>query len=190
MNISEGDDGLKGILELLRACEEDPSGNELDALMLRLRMVARRHLPAASPLRHGLDSEDLAQEGLLQLIRNLDRFRGKTIGEFLAFASAVISQQAAKQARWQQVRRPELRGGEDAAEHATDLNTPSNDVIAEEDAARLRELVEGLAEPYREALRMRLEGKSNLEIAAELNVREDVIRKRLSRALKEIHGQW
>ena len=37
---------------------------------------------------------------------------------------------------------------------------------------------------------MRLEGKSNLEIAAELNVREDVIRKRLSRALKEIHGQW
>jgi RNA polymerase sigma factor (sigma-70 family) len=190
MNISDDDDGLKAILKLLRSCKADPSGKEIDDLMISLRSFARRHLPTTSPLRHGFDSEDLAQEGVVQLIANLDRFRGKTIGEFLSFASAIINQQAAKQARWQKVRRSELRSFEDVADQASDLNTPSTDAIKGEETKRAHQLVHELPEPYRETVLMRFEGKSYTDIANILSVSEEVIRKRFSRALKIIQSQW
>lgn len=187
---SAPDDGLEAMLEMLRACRGDLDVANLAPLVDKLRSMARRHLPAGSGLRRGFDSEDLAQEGLLQLLANLDRFRGTTVAELLAFAKAIVGQQAARQARWQRVRNPELRGGADAADHAEEDRTPSTDAMAAEDKQRLLELVEGLAEPYRSTLRMRLEGKTNLEIAAELGLREELVRKRLSRALKDLHGRW
>ena len=183
----EGD--LLVMLDLLRACRDEPGGAPLAEFVARLRRMARRHLPTHSILRRGLDSEDLAQEGLLQLLKNLDRFRGTTVAEFLAFANAILGQQAARQARWQDVRKKELRGG-DAAAHAEEPRTPVSEAMAAEEVRRLRRLVGELAEPYRTALRMRLDGRTNLEIAAELGVREDLVRKRLSRALKELHGRW
>jgi len=183
----EGD--LLVMLDLLRACRDEPGGAPLAEFLARLRRMARRHLPTHSILRRGLDSEDLAQEGLLQLLKNLDQFRGATVAEFLAFANAIIGQQAARQARWQDVRKKELRGG-DAAAHAEEPRTPVSEAMAAEEVRRLRRLVGELAEPYRTALRMRLDGRTNLEIAAELGVREDLVRKRLSRALKELHGRW
>ncbi|MDA7936530.1 RNA polymerase sigma factor [bacterium] len=190
MNISDGDDGLEAILRLLGACKSDPSGKEVEDLMINLRSIARRHLPATSPLRNGFDSEDLAQEGVIQLIANLDRFRGKTIGEFLSFANAIINQQAAKQARWQKVRRSELRSFENVAEQVSDLSTPSTDAIKEEETKRAKMLVHELAEPYRETVLLRFEGKSYTEIADLLSVSEEVVRKRFSRALKVIQSQW
>ena len=190
MDLSGSEDGLQPILKLLRACKVDPSGSEIEELMINLRSIARRHLPTTSALRHGLDSEDLAQEGVVQLIANLERFRGNTIGEFLAFANAVINQQTAKQARWQKGRKPELRSYEDAQDHATDLNTPSKDAIQEEETQRAKKLVHELPEPYRETVLLRFEGKSYTEIANLLSVSEEVVRKRFSRALKTIQSQW
>ena len=190
MNISDDEDGLQQVLKLFRACKTEPSGKEVQELMVGLRAISRRHLPSSSPLRNGLDSEDLAQEGVLQLIANLDRFRGNTLGEFFAFASAVINQQAAKQARWQKVRKLELRSYEDAQDHATDLNTPSKDAIQEEETQRAKKLVHELPEPYRETVLLRFEGKSYTEIANILSVSEEVVRKRFSRALKIIQSQW
>jgi DNA-directed RNA polymerase specialized sigma24 family protein len=39
-------------------------------------------------------------------------------------------------------------------------------------------------------LQQRLNGLSNAEIAATLGLREDLVRKRLSRALKELKHRW
>lgn len=158
--------------------------------MTRLRRIARSRLPIRSALRIGLDSEDLSQEGVVQLIANLDRFRGTTMAEFLSFAKAIISQQVVRQARWQGVRRAELERGPDVSEQPAATDSPSANVMSDEAKQKLRRLVGSLREEYRDPLLLRLEGLSNADIAARLALREDLVRKRLSRALKELHGKW
>ena len=189
-SLDEADVSLEGFLKDLRACKGAAGEVRLGKLLLRLRVIARRHLPVTSNLRIGLDSEDLAQEGVVHLLSNIDRFRGTTWGEFFAFAAAIVEQQAAAQARWQRVRKPELRSQEDAQDHARHAQTPSNNAESKEDKLRLHRLLATLSEPYRAALELRLAGKSNLEIAAILGCREDLVRKRLSRALAILQGQW
>ena len=183
------DPDLQELLDELRSCE-DASSSALASLMTRLRRIARSRLPIRSALRIGFDSEDLSQEGLVQLIANLDHFRGTTMAEFLSFANAIISQQVVRQARWQDVRRTELHGGPEVSEQPAATDTPSANVMSDEAKTKLRTLVSSLREEYREPLVLRLEGLSNADIAARLALREDLVRKRLSRALKELHGRW
>src|SRR5436190_13889523 len=83
---------LRQLLSEIRRAAATPGAQVLIAWLPRLRAMARQHLPSQSPLRAGLDSEDLLQEGLLQLVRNVDRFRGSTWAEFLAFVHAILAQ--------------------------------------------------------------------------------------------------
>ena len=188
--LDEADVSLEEFLKDLRACRGASKDVRLGNILLKLRWIARRHLPGTSSLRIGLDSEDLAQEGIVHLLTNIDRFRGDTWSEFFAFAAAIVSQQAAAQARWQRVRKPELRSHEDAHDHARDAKTPSADAEHAEERQRLHSLLAKLSEPYRTPLELRLAGKSNQEIAAILGCKEDLVRKRLSRALAILQGQW
>lgn len=188
--MDEADVSLEEFLKDLRACRGASKDVRLGNILLKLRWIARRHLPGTSSLRIGLDSEDLAQEGIVHLLTNIDRFRGDTWSEFFAFAAAIVSQQAAAQARWQRVRKPELRSHEDAHDHARDAKTPSADAEHAEERQRLHSLLAKLSEPYRTPLELRLAGKSNQEIAAIMGCKEDLVRKRLSRALAILQGQW
>jgi len=52
-------------------------------------------------------------------------------------------------------------------------------LLAEHEA--LTRALEKIAEPYRDALRLSLDGRSNLQIAAELGIRYNTVRSRLSR---------
>lgn len=184
------EDRLQDLLKELRTLRDEGSQGNLEALVVKLRRIARRYLPGQSALRSGLDSEDLAHEGLLQLIQRVDDFRGSTMAEFLAFAKAVVGQQAIRQARRQSVRRRELRAREQSTDHAVDTRTPSADAAHQEDRRRLQQLLETLSDEHRSVLQQRLNGLSNAEIAATLGLREDLVRKRLSRALKELKHRW
>ena len=183
------DPDLQELLDELRSCEAGSSA-ALASLMTRLRRIGRSRLAIRSTLRIGFDTEDLSQEGLVQLIANLDRFRGTTMAEFLSFANSIISQQVIRQARWQGVRRTELQGGPEVSEQPAATDSPSANVMSDEAKQKLRRLVGSLREEFREPLLLRLEGLSNTDIAARLALREDLVRKRLSRALKELHGKW
>jgi RNA polymerase sigma-70 factor (ECF subfamily) len=165
-------------------------GRGLLDLSVRLRAMARRHLPGGSPLRFGLDSEDLAQEGLLQLVRHVDRFEGRSWPEFLAFARAVISQKASEAARRQSVRKAERGPSVASVDAATPDPTPSVDAMASEDRRRLRELVGTLPEIYRDAMSLRLEGCEIADVARSLDISEPAARKRLSRALQMMKERW
>lgn len=185
------DERLADLLRELRKLRAEHEATEsITDFMSKLRSISRRYLPQRSVLRDGLDSEDLAQEGLVHLIQNVDQFRGQTMAEFLAFAKVVVRQQAVRQVRWQGVRRRELGATEDAEDHARDVRSPSADVVLEEDKSKLRMLLSTLSEAHQQPLRMRLDGMSNAEIADRLGLREDLVRKRLSRALKELQDKW
>jgi RNA polymerase sigma factor (sigma-70 family) len=181
---------LAALLAELRGVRDASVADLLVGLLPRLRHMARRHLPAHSPLRLGIDSEDLMQDGLLQLVNEVDRFRGGTWPEFLAFVHSLLAQKAAYQARRQRVRLKELNPTHAAADMAASQDTPSVNVSSSEDQARLRLLVEELADPYRTVMRLRLEGRDHGKIATTLGISGAAARQRLARAIKMIQERW
>ncbi|MCB9877605.1 MAG: sigma-70 family RNA polymerase sigma factor [Planctomycetes bacterium] len=188
----EGRD-LESVLSELRELAGREGGGgpaSLLALWVRIRNMARKHLPPYSSLRAGLDSEDLAQEGLLHLVRNIERFRGCTWPEFLAFAHAVVQQKVGQQARRMNVRSGEFFGEVADDQMSGEQVTPSVDAMAGEDRRRLRELMAGLPESYREPLMLRLNGHENAEIAARLGLTPVALRQRMSRAMKMLQERW
>ena len=181
---------LQQLLQELRAAATSPSNAALLQWLPRLRTMARRHLPAHSPLRVGLDSEDLLQEGLLHLVRNVDQFRGATWGEFLKFVHSILAQKKGQQFRRQQVRARELAPAAASEDLAEDGTTPSVDAMAAEDRRRVRQLVLELPEPYRTTMELRLAGLSNEELAQRLGLGAEALRQRLSRAVRMLKERW
>jgi RNA polymerase sigma factor (sigma-70 family) len=181
---------LAALLKELRGVRDASVAQLLVSFLPRLRHMARRHLPAQSPLRLGIDSEDLVQEGLLQLVNEVDRFRGSTWPEFLAFVHSLFAQKAAQQARRQRVRKGELGSVHEAADLVGGEATPSVNLSSSEDRKRLRRLLGELAEPYKTVMRLRLDGLDHGEIASKLGITAATARQRLSRAIKMMQERW
>jgi RNA polymerase sigma-70 factor, ECF subfamily len=183
-------DDLAALLVELRGSRDSAPATLLFGLLPRLRAMARRHLPPHSPLRAGLDSEDLLQEGLLQLLQNVSQFRGTTWPEFLAFVHSILNQKAVNQVRRQRVRRAEFEPVAQAESLPAEQPTPSVDFAAAEDRRRVQRMVQQLPEPYRAAMLLRIEGLDNAEIAARFALPQDLVRQRLSRAVKLLQERW
>lgn len=174
----------------LRGMRDASSAELLTRILPRLRTMARQNLPPKSQLRLGFDSEDLLQEGLLQLVRQVDTFRGTTWAEFLAFAHSILTQKTAQQARRHTVRRNEFQSTFDSSALPSDDPTPSVNASTAEDKKRVKLLVGTLPEPYREAIELRLQGFENQAIAERLGISEEAVRQRLSRAVKMLQERW
>lgn len=183
-------DDLQQLLAAMRALGAAPDAAALREFLPRLKSMARRHLTAGSALRAMIDSEDLLQEGLLQLVRTADQFRGGTWPEFLAFVHAVLAQKKVQQVRRHQVRANEFRDNVPNEDVPAVQPTPSVDMMAQEDRARLRQLIAGLAEPYRTTLQLRLEGVENQDLAQRLGITPEALRQRLSRAVRMLQERW
>lgn len=181
---------LDELIATMRRAAGDLQSTILLGWLPRLRHMARRHLPTNSPLRQGLDSEDLLQEGLLHLVRHVESFRGATWPEFLAFVHTVLAQKAGQQARRAKVRHRENTSQGDAAELPAQHPSPSVDAMAGEDRSRLRDLVAGLPEPYRTTMQLRIDGIEPDAIAARLEITGDALRQRLSRAVRMLKDRW
>ena len=183
-------DDLQQLVSAMSALGATPTAGALAEFLPRLRHMARRHLPAESSLRAMIDSEDLLQEGLLQLVRNVDQFRGGSWPEFLAFVHAILAQKKQQHARRHQVRAGEFDAAPAQDSLPSGQASPSVDAMAQEDRLRLRQLIGALAEPYRTTLQLRLEGHDNDEIARRLCISDEALRQRLSRAVRMLQERW
>lgn len=181
---------LAELLAELRGLRDAAPSERIVAILPRLRAMVRKHMPHKSPLRLGLDSEDLVQEGLMHLVRKLDAFRGVTWGEFLAFVHSILAQKTAQQARRQQPRRGELAAQADAAAVPSSDPSPSVDVARAEDRRRVLLLVRALPASYRTPIELRLQGHDNEAIAARLGLTIETVRQRLSRGIRMLQERW
>ena len=181
---------LEELLGAMRAAANDPQSAVLLEWLPRLRRMARSHFPAHSPLRVGFDSEDLVQEGLLQLVRTVDAFRGTTWPEFLAFVHAVLAQKKGQHVRRHAVRQKEFAPEACSSSVAGPQATPSVDAMAAEDRAKVRRLVNELPEPYRTTMLLRLDGLDADALSARLGITAEALRQRLSRAVRLLQERW
>ena len=183
---------LEQLLAELRAARSEPSAL-LRRFCSHLHQMARKHLPAGDALRRVLDSEDLAQETLLELIRGIDRFTGTSWNEFFAFARAVLTQRAAEHGRhWRRGKRDprRLEPLPDAGLPGDGTPTPSRVAITGEDRSRAEALMADLPEPLRAALLLRLSGLDYVLVAARLGISDVAARQRVSRALAWLKAHW
>jgi len=187
-DLAELIDELRGLRE--SANSERASSERIRAILPRLRSMVRKNMPSKSPLRLGIDSEDLLQESLFQLVRQIDSFRGATWGEFIAFAQAILTQKTAQQARRHQLRRNELGAAQGASEVLSTDPTPSVDASRAEDKMRVQSLVRTLPSKYRRPIEMRLSGHGNDVIAKELGLTDQTLRQRMSRAMTMLKSRW
>jgi RNA polymerase sigma-70 factor (ECF subfamily) len=181
---------LKELITAMRALGATPPAVALRTFLPRLRQMARFHLPTTSAVRALIDSEDLLQEGLLQLVRNVEQFRGRTWSEFLAFVHAILAQKKLRHRRRHQVRAEEFKSTPPHDSLPAEMPTPSFGAMAQEDRERLRLLLGTLSEPHQAVLLLRLDGMDNGEIAARLGITVETVRQRLSRAIRTLQERW
>lgn len=179
---------LRQLLEILQRAAADGSPSALLALRRRIQHYARASLPRGDRLRLEMDSEDLAQDALLKLIRVVHRFRGNTWAEFFAFVRSVTAREKISRAREQA--RGSAREPLETPTPSPDGATPSLILSRREERARLEALIDSLPEAYRIPLRLRLEEKSYAEIGRLLGLTETAARKRVSRALAQLRARW
>jgi len=182
---------LQDLLDLLHSKSLNEQPEQLLALRRRIWDLAQYQLPTTDPLRREIDSEDLAQLTLLQLVRNGNSFRGTTWEEFFAFVSTIVAQQKVDLAR-HYTRDKRIRDDHTLTEHTLERTppTPSTILTREEDRERLRALILELPPSLRAALEHRLAGRDYAEIAEREQATVESVRQRISRALRVLRERW
>jgi RNA polymerase sigma-70 factor (ECF subfamily) len=157
-----------------------------NALLERLRprlvlWVAARMSPA---LRATLDAEDIVQEILLAVHRDLPGFRGTPGASFGAWLFRLAENRvrdAADRAGAAKRRAVPLPAGA--------VTTPGAAASRSESLERLRAAVEALPEDHREVVRLRrLEERDDAEVAAAMGRTENAVRILYCRALKALRA--
>ncbi len=123
-------------------------------------------------------AEDVVQDAFVTAWRNLDRLRDAgRVGSWVAGIARNLAGVA--------VRERSRGRGEDI--DVDRVRTPEDDIVDREDRELLQRALARLPEAHREALVLYyLEGQSIARIADGLNVRDDVVKKRLSRGRKAL----
>ena len=159
----------------------------------RFRAIVLPHLDGAYNLARYLTrdptlSEDVVQDAFVRAYRAFGDFRGGSAKAWL-FAivrncshSATAAQSAAAVRTIQETALSENQA-EQVDSHTDEGADPEQQLIAREDAAEARSLIEALPEPFREAIVLReLEELSYKEIAEVTGVAIGTVMSRLSRA--------
>lgn len=181
---------------LLHDLQSAGRSDDLQPLLLfreRIRQMAHRQLPPDDRLRMAMDSEDLAQDALLKLVRRAHEFRGSTWSEFLAFVRSVLAREKTDRTRHyarQKRSADQVQARSDDAATSSDNRTPSGVLSTGEDRERLRTLISQLKEPLRTALDLRLEGLDYDRLAERMSISKDNARQRISRALRQLRAMW
>lgn len=191
-NPKELPEDLASLLRALRCAGPDPGHRQLIELRTRIQMMSSHQLPPGDALRLVMDSEDLAQDSLLALVQGSHAFRGTTWAEFIAFARALIERQKVDLRRHygRSKRHMDAESAEAAEDHVIQSESPSFIAAGKEERHRLLELLEGLPELQRRALRLRLRSLDYDAIAAELEMSRDNARQTVSRAIRRLRELW
>ena len=169
---------------LIRAAQ-DGDGARLAELLERhttyVERRVRRRMGAA--LRREHEVEDLCQETYGEIVASLPRFTWRDEPGFVAWVHTIADRVCARAVRKLKERRslqlePEPVGHEVTASRAA---------RREERFARLRESIDALPEPYREAVRLvRIEGLRIAEAAERMGKTDVALRQLISRGLRKM----
>ena len=175
------DPALDDLLEAVVASAQ--TGNDL-ALELVLSAVHQLGLARPAITRLVVDPEtidDLAQSALVKVELNLDRFEGRS--KFRTWVHSIARNEALMHLRRQRGDVDAL----DADDDTPDLSPRLSTVIA--GRATLRQALDGLPEPYRSTMVMRVDEELDYQqIADQLSVPVGTIRSRLAKA-RELLGE-
>ncbi|MFI4973036.1 MAG: sigma-70 family RNA polymerase sigma factor [Caulobacterales bacterium] len=154
----------------------------------RFRTLVMPHLDAAYSLarylaRDATAAEDIAQDALLRAFRGLDSLRGAEVKPWLmAIVRNAYFDWRRRSRGWEDMA---VRGLDDAIDAVADpdAESPEAALIRRGDVAALREAIEAVPEPFREALVLReLEELSYKEIAEITGAPIGTVMSRLARA--------
>jgi len=187
-------------LELLEQAKQGDK-NALGELLIRyrpyLRILAQRHMDAAIRVR--LDPSDVVQQTSLEAHRGIDRFRGDSEGEWVAWVRKILENNAAQAIRRhlltqkRSARREVYLDESNSAVHSVKgelrsrEKSPSKRALNSERSVKLALMLHNLPESQREAIRLRyLEGRSLKELAESLGRSETAVAGLLKRGLRNL----
>ncbi|MBK9383719.1 MAG: sigma-70 family RNA polymerase sigma factor [Planctomycetes bacterium] len=185
---------LEQLVRALRGVRSDLGSLMQSEVLRRVRSLCSQRLGAGDRLRGAMDSEDLTQDVLLDLIAAIEEFRGESWPEFFAFVDALLGRRKVQHSRRLGARKrggfaePEALPTEGGAAPAA---SPSGLAAEDEERERARRLLESLPEEERRPIQWRLlEELSYAEIAQRLGLSEEAARQRVSRGLRRLKERW
>ena len=168
--------------------DEDVVARVLQGQTALFEVLMRRHnervyRAARAILRDDREAEDVMQQAYANAYAHLRQFDGRA--QFSTWLTRIAVHEAIARAR-KRGRYEPLDGGRDGAETViatSQAPDPERQAFARELGALLESAVDELSDGYREVFMLReVEGMSTAETAAVLDISEDLVKTRLSRA--------
>ena len=176
--------------ELIRrvvAGDEGAAGVLFDRHAAALRASVRRRMPAA--MRGKVGESDVLQEAWLAAVLSLGKFEDRGDGSFAAWLRTILDRKLVDEVRrhtdaaMRDARREE-RLATDAGVPSPDQPSPSGEVAAAEQSARIRAVVDGLPSDYAAVIRLiHQDGLTLVEAGQRMGRSADAVRKLYGRAL-------
>jgi RNA polymerase sigma-70 factor (ECF subfamily) len=194
----ESADELAQRLSAARGGSREALGQVLEACRGRLLLMAQRQLGPQLQAKAG--ASDLVQGTLVDAIRDFGHFQGQSEGELLQWLSRLLLnnlgdfiRQYRGTGKRQIDREVRIDEGDSSAERgglAAGLPTPSGEVMAQEQAAALRHILEGLPGDYRRVIMLRYQEEHSFdEIGTLLGMTANAARKLLLRAIERVNRE-
>ena len=152
--------------------------------------MARRALPRGDLARDLIESRDLVQSALRSGWLELSRFRGSTEAELMGWLRTILRHKLSHAVRRKRPRLGKDADAEASREEETAEEPPIDVAIRDETQRRIQAAIEALPDDYRIVMERRLAGQSAPRIAEELGLSPAAVRKRESRAMARLRGEF
>ena len=180
-------------LDEARAGSTAALGSLLQGCRKYLLLMANEALD--SDLRPRAAASDLVQDSFVEVQQDFENFRGTTEGQLISWLTGILANRLANNVRYHRHtdkrsvthETPLERVPERALDSVCDEESPSDVVIAGDEARRVQAALARLPEPLREVLVLRTwELKSFVQIGDQLNKTPDTARKLWGRAVRRL----
>src|SRR5262245_10080137 len=173
--MTANDPGIDELIVRAREGDRDALGALLERQRAPLRAMAQRKISGALAAR--IDASDVVQQTCLSVYGNLEKFRGSTEGEFVAWLERIHEQnlqnvlrdhtRAQKRAVDREL--PLDAGSQGGGQLPANAATPSQRAIRDEEAVKLLRVLDKLPDDQQLVVRLRhLEGWSLSQISTHL----------------------
>jgi RNA polymerase sigma factor (sigma-70 family) len=182
---------IEQALPEVKAGSRDAINRLFEEIYPYLKRVARRFLIHAYPRSDRMmDEEDLALDCLFRAWRNIDKFRGATASEFLAWLTALVRIEVVSAMRMRTASERASVTGSDPDPTAAEVNILQSAEERVELVASLESAIAKLSEPERIIIQLYyFDNLTTHQIALQLAMTENSVRARLSRARAKLRNQ-
>jgi len=186
--MARSDSELQELIKRARSGESEALGHLLDEHRDYLRAIAGQQL--TPKLAGRLDGSDIVQQTCLSVHKQICEFTGNEPAEFVAWLRQIHERNIRNAIRYQAQTQKRSVGREQAFD-GQDLQgqqiTPSQIVIGNEEASRLRAAMAHLPDDEREAVRLRyFENQTMPQISEHLNLTLDAVVWLMKRSMQHL----